>query len=199
MGTKSKVFRYREAGEGTNEINVEKYGKPVNSLFMSSKIISLHQKNTIVNDKEEVIYKNETKVWTMHDTTFLKDASDAPVATIRRKFISLHHTHFIKMENGKEFKIRQEFWHIWKKVINIEGLGWQINGNMFALNFTLHDANGDLIALVSQKVISIHDKYCIDIYKKEYEPEVVAICVALQHLIRDEERAASSSTTSYND
>ena len=46
--------------------------------------------------------------------------------------------------------------------------------------------------MIGQKLISIHDKYCIDIYKSEYEEIVVAILVALQHMIRD--RASSGGS-----
>ena len=40
-------------------------------------------------------------------------------------------------------------------------------------------------------MMSVHDKYCIDIYRKEYEEIVVAILVTLQHMIRDRSAACS--------
>ena len=45
-------------------------------------------------------------------------------------------------------------------------------------------------------MISLHDKYCIDIYRPEYEKTVVAILVTLQHMIRDRENASSGSSSS---
>ena len=67
---------------------------------------------------------------------------------------------------------------------------------MFGWNFQLFDAEGGIIALISQKAISLHDKYCIDIFRPEYEGIVVAILVTLQHMIRDRERSSSSSSFS---
>lgn len=86
--------------------------------------------------------------------------------------------------------------HIIKDVTNIVGLGWQLRGNILGLNFELYDENGEVIAVIAQKMFSIHDKYCIDIYKPEHEKIVVAILVTLQHMIKDRQAASSSSGSS---
>ena len=52
--------------------------------------------------------------------------------------------------------------------------------------------------MIGQKIISMHDKYCIDIYQPEVEPIVVAILVALQHIIVDRENARRSSSSSFS-
>ena len=96
------------------------------------------------------------------------------------------------MADGTEFQLSNELWHLIKDVTNIEGLGWQLRGNIIGLNFQLYDENGGVIAVIGQKMISLHDKYCIDIYRPEHEQKVVAILVTLQHMIRDRENASSS-------
>ena len=100
------------------------------------------------------------------------------------------------MDNGKSFTLSNEIMHIVKDVTNIEGLGWRLDGNILQLNFTIRDGNGELIAVVSQKFLSIHDKYSVDIYKPEFEEEIVAILVTLQHMINDRETASSFSSGS---
>ena len=100
------------------------------------------------------------------------------------------------MANGLYFELSSELFHLVKDVINIEGLGWQLRGNVAAWNFELYDQNGGIVAVIAQKAFSIHDKYCIDIYRPDSEPIVVAILVTLQHMIRDREAAASSSSSS---
>ena len=96
------------------------------------------------------------------------------------------------MADGSQFEISNELWHIVKDITNIEGLGWQLRGNIAGLNFELYDTDESVIAVIGQKLFSVHDKYCIDIYKPEHEPTVVAILVTLQHMMRD--RAVSSSS-----
>lgn len=192
MGVFSKYHRYREAGEKANVNNVEQFGQPARSLFTSSKVISLHRRITVMDEQEQLVYRAETKFFTLHDKTDVFDAEDKPVAHIERKFFTLHERHFVTMADGTKFQLSNELWHLVKDITNIEGLGWQLRGNIIGLNFELYDADGSIIAVIGQKMISIHDKYCIDIYRPECEQTVIAILITLQHMIRDRENASSS-------
>ena len=196
MGVFSKVHRYREAGEDANVNNVERFGQPVRSLFTTTKVFTLHHRITITDEKENVLYESETQFPSIHDKTDIFDAQGKQIAHIERKFFSIRQRHYITMDDGLSFELSNELLHLVKSVINIEGLGWQLRGNILALNFELYDSNDAVIAVISQKLLSIHDKYCIDIYKPEYEKIVVAILITLQHMIRDKEASANSSSSS---
>ena len=100
------------------------------------------------------------------------------------------------MADGLKFELSNELWHIVKDITNIEGLGWKLQGNIAGLNFELYDPQGGIIAVIGQKMFSLHDKYCIDIYRPEEEDKVVAILVTLQHMMKD--RAAASSSGSFS-
>ena len=194
MAIFSKHLRYREVGEQANVNNVERFGEPVRSLFTSTKVFSLHHHIDITDDREAVVYQANTKFPSLHDKTDITDASGAFVAHMERKFFTLHERHFITMADGLKFEISNELWHLVKDISNIEGLGWQLRGNIAGLNFELYDGSENIIAVISQKLLSLHDKYCIDIYQPEHEKIVVAILVTLQHMMID--RAATSATSS---
>ncbi len=196
MGVFSKYLRFREAGESVNVNNLERFGEPARSLFTTTKVFTLHHHIDITDDRENVVYQANTKFPSIHDKTDVTDAAGKQVAHIERKILTLHQRHFVTMADGTRFELSSELFHIVKDVINIEGLGWQLRGNVFGWNFQLFDAEGGIIALISQKAISLHDKYCIDIFRPEYEGIVVAILVTLQHMIRDRERSSSSSSFS---
>ena len=196
MGIFSKVHRYREAGEQANVNNVERFGEPVRSLFTSTKVFTLHHRITITDAYEQIVYTANTKFPSLHDKTDIYDAAGRHVAFISRKFFTLHERHFVTMENGPRFEISNEFFHIIKDVTNIEGLGWQLRGNILGLNFELYDQNDNIIAVIGQKFISLHDQYCIDIYRPEAEKTVVAILVTLQHMIKDREANTSAAFSS---
>ena len=198
MGVFSKHLRYREAGEDANVVNVERFGEPARSLFISTKFFTLHQATDITDEKEQVVYHAASKFFSIHDKTDVTDAAGNQVAHIERKFFTLHQRHFITMADGFKFQLSNELWHIYKDITNIEGLGWQLRGNLFELNFELYDQDGGVIAVISQKMISIHDKYAIDIYQTDKEPIVAAIVITLQHMIRDRERARSSASSSFS-
>ena len=196
MGVFSKYLRFREAGEQANVNNVERFGEPVRSLFTTSKVISLHKHTDITDEREQVVYHAQTKFPSLHDKTDVLDASGNRVAHIERKLLTLHERHFVTMENGASFQIFNELFHIVRDITNIEGLGWQLRGNIAALNFELYDERDQVIAVISQKFLSLHDKYCVDIYQPEHEQEVVAILVTLQHMIKDREARSSSFSSS---
>ena len=196
MGVFSNIHRFREAGQQANVNNLERFGTPAVSLFTTSKIFTLHKLIDITDGYENVIYHASTKFPSLHDKTYITDAYGNPVAHVERKLFSLHERHYVYMANGASFEISNELMHIIKDVTNIVGLGWQLKGNILGLNFELYDENGEIIAVISQKMFSIHDKYCIDIYKTEHEKTVIAILVTLQHMIKDREAASSGSSSS---
>lgn len=196
MGTFSKFNRFREAGEGANVNNVSKYGQPLRSLFTSTKVFTLHHRIEITDEGGNVVYRSQSKFFSLHDKTDVTDASGRQVAHIERKFFTLHERHFVTMADGTSFQLSNELFHLIKDITNIEGLGWQMRGNIVGLNFELLDPNGGVIAVIAQKMISLHDKYCIDIYQPEHEEKAVAILVALQHMMKDRQAAASSSSFS---
>lgn len=198
MGVFSNVHRYREAGEAVNVNHAERFGMPARSLFTSSQVVSLHHRIEIKDADEAVVYRAETKFPSIHDKTDIFDAFDRHVAHVEKKLFSLHERHFITMADGTAFELSNELFHLVRDITNIEGLGWQLQGNILGLNFELYDAAGDIIAVISQKMFSIHDKYCMDIYQPQHEKAVVAILITLQHMVRDRQAAAASSSSSSN-
>lgn len=196
MGTFSKHLRYREAGEDANVENVSNYGEPCRSLFTSTKLFSLRHHVEITDNDGNVMYTAQSKVISLHDKTDVTDRNGNQVAHIERKIFSLHERHYVTMANGVQFELSNELFHLVKDITNIEGLGWQLRGNIWGLNFELLDASGNIIAVISQKMLSIHDKYCVDIYNMEEEATIIAILITLQHMINDREAAASSSSSS---
>ena len=195
MGIFSKHHRYREAGEAANVNNVAAFGEPVKSLFTTSKVFSLHHHIDITDENENVVYHAQSKAISLHDSTTIVDSQNNLIAQISAKVFSIHEKHTVAMADGTTFVLSTELLHLVKDVINIEGLGWQIRGNIAALNFELYDATDNIIANIAQKMVSLHDKYCIDIYQPEYEHIVVAILITLQHMIKDREASSSSSSS----
>ncbi len=196
MGVFSKHHRYRNPGEAANVNHVERFGQPVRSLFTSSEVFSLHHRIDVTDGGGTVLYYAESQFFSFRDKTEIRDASGASIAHMERKFFSLHERHFIEMADGNHFEMSNELFHLVRDITNIEGLGWQLRGNLAALNFELYDSSGTIIAVICQKMFSLHDKYCVDLYQADKEKTVVAILITLQHMIRDRESASASGSVS---
>ena len=196
MGVFSKHVRFREAGEQANANTVAEYGEPVRSLFTTTKVFTLHHHIDITDDREQVVYQSNSKFFSIRDKTDVTRADGTQVAHIECKYFTLHERHYVNMADGTNFELSNEIFHLIKDITNIEGLGWQLRGNIAGLNFQLYDGQENIIAVISQKLISLHDKYCIDIYRAEEEEKVVAILVTLQHMMKDRAAASSASYSS---
>ena len=196
MGVFSRIHRFREAGEEANVNNVARFGQPARSLYTSTKVMTLHHRIEITDDAGNVVYRAESEFPSLHDKTEIYDADGRHVAHMEKKLFTLHERHFVSMEDGQDFELSNELFHLVKDITNLEGLGWQLQGNILGLNFELYDQAGRILAVFSQKLFSLHDKYCVDIYAPQHEKTVVAILVTLQHMIRDREAASSSSSSS---
>ena len=183
MGIFSGIQKFNGAGESPNESTVEQFGTPARSLYTELKLGDLHQKVEIKDEQGQTLYWTKSSVIAIRGKTDIFDANNAQVAHLEKKPISLHEKHFITMADGRRFTLSNELFHVFKDVTNIEGLGWQLQGNVIGLNFTLFDQNGELIAAIGQKMISLHDRYSIDLYQQQQEPVVVAIVIALQKML----------------
>ena len=193
MAVNSKYHRYREAGERANVNNVAEYGVPVRSLFTSTKVLTLHHHIDITDEHGHLAYESNSKFLSIHNKTDITDAKGRHVAHIEAKVLTLHNRHYVTMADGTSFELSNELFHLIKDIFNIEGLGWQLRGNIVGLNFQLYDENGEIVAVIGQKMLSLHDKYCIDIYQPEHEEKVVAILVTLQHIIYERQAAGSGA------
>ena len=183
MGFLSGIQKYHSAGESPSEETAERYGMPVRSLYTALDPGDLHQKIEVLDEQGQVLYWTKSSVIVIKGKTDVFDASGAPVAHLEKKPISLHEKHYITMADGQKFTMSNELFHVVRDITNIEGLGWQLQGNIIGLNFTLLDQNGDLIAAIGQKMASMHDRYSIDLYQPRYEKIVVVIVIQLQKML----------------
>ena len=183
MGIFSGIQKLHGAGESPNESTVEQFGTPARSLYTELKLGDLHQKIEIRDEQGQMLYYTKSSVFALKGKTDIFDASGTPVAHLEKKPISLHEKHYITMADGQKFTMSNELFHVFKDVTNIEGLGWQLQGNVIGLNFMLFDQDGEAIAAIGQKMISIHNRCSIDLYQPKHEKIVVAIVIQLQKML----------------
>ena len=194
MGTFSKLFRYRERGKDANVVNVERFGAPSHSLFIATNFWSFKQKTKIVEEDGSVAYRAKSRQISLHDKTTITDARGKLVATLEKKVLTLREYHRVTMADGTRFDIAHELFQFFEDTAEITDLGWTLKGNYVSLNFELYDEDGSIIAVIGKKLVSIKDKYAIDIYRPDLEQEVVAVLVVLQHTLRSRTKSDRSSS-----
>lgn len=185
IGILSDIQKYHEAGEKPGNSNVTDYGEPEYSLYTALKLGDLHQRINITDEDGNIKYYTKSSIIRIKGKTDIMDASGNVIAHLEKKPISLHEKHYVTMADGTNFTLSNEIFHIVKDITNIEGLGWQLRGNFIGLNFNLLDQNEQPVATIGKKIISIHDKYSIDLYQPQHEQVVVAILIQLEKMLED--------------
>ena len=197
MGFFADLKKLGEAVSGLNQVagevsrtTLEDYGEPEYSLFTALQLGELHRRIDITDEKDSLKYYTQSSVFALKGKTDIMDAGGNIVAHLEKKPVSLHEKHFITMADGRSFTLSNEIFHIIKDITNIEGLGWQLQGNIIGLTFNLLDEHGRPVARVEKQAISVHDKYSIGIYQPNKEQIVVAIVIQLEKMIeaRNENR-----------
>ena len=159
------------------------YGAPVYSLYTALRLGDLHSRIDITDEQGTVKYYTKSSVIAIKGKTEIMDAEENVIAHLEKRPVSLHEKHFITMADGRKFTLSNELFHVVKDITNIEGLGWQMQGNFIGLTFNLLDEKGEPVATVGKKAVSIHDNYRIDIYQPAQEQVVVAIVIQLEKML----------------
>lgn len=162
---------------------VEDYGPPVYTLYTALQLGNLNRRIDVTDEQDNVKYYTKSSVVAIKGKTDIMDADGNVIAHLEKRPVSLHEKHFITMADGRNITLSNEIFHIIKDITNIEGLGWQLKGNIVGLNFNLLDEEGAPVATVGKKAVSIHDKYYIDMYQPKQEQIVVAIVIQLEKML----------------
>jgi uncharacterized protein YxjI len=190
MGFLDGLKKLGEAVEGLNDAansisrsTVDDYGEPVYSLYTALNLGDLHSRIDITDEEGNVKYYTKSSIFALKGKTEIMDAAGNVIAHLEKRPVSLHEKHFITMADGRKFTLSNEIFHVIKDITNIEGLGWQIRGNLIGLNFNLVDENERPVATIGKKMISMHDKYSIGLYQPEQEQAVTAIFIQLEKML----------------
>ena len=201
MGFLSDLKKLGEAVSG--EINktaddfskttIEDYGTPEYTLYTALKLGDIHSRINITDEAENVKYYTKSSIIAIKGKTDIMGAGGNVIAHLEKKPISLHEIHYVTMADGTHFTLSNELFHIVDDITRIDELGWQLRGNFIGLTFNLLDENDEPIATVRKQVVSIHNKYCIDMYQPQLEPFVVAIVIQLEKMLEARQENQSNN------
>lgn len=162
------------------------------TLYSKTSLLSLHHRIRLCDEDKHVWYYAKSAILTFTNKTTIYNANRQKVATIRRKLVSFHRAYKITMRNGLSFTMSKELLHVYRDVIDIKDLGWQCRGNIFELNFTVLDRHNRKLAAIKQKMVSMHDKYKIEVYDTTHLDMIITLLITLQHMVIDEEKEKRS-------
>ncbi len=154
-------------------------------LYVNEKIISLHNKFHVVDENGKNVYEISSKVISIGDKTTISDMNGNIVAYIEQRLLHLTPYYDVYVDSKLVFSIRKKFQLIRNDYVISNG--YRVDGNPMMFNYYIFDDEGNQIGGIKRKIISIRDRYVIEINDESKKEIVLAIIVAISNDINRKE------------
>ena len=167
-------------------------------LYLKQDFFTLHRHMELVNEQDEVIYTAKTKMISLHDSTEVFNKEGTQISSISRKLITLHEVHDVQMADGRSFSMSTKLFSIDHERIHLDETNMNIVGNFIRHDFQIVDDQGNVLADIVRKFITMHNAFLIDIHDDSQADLIVTILITLQHIMVDRQAARSGAGSSSN-
>lgn len=149
-------------------------------LYMKQKMFSLRGDFAIYDANQVPIYKVEGKLMALARQLRLLDGETGEeLAFVKQQLFTLMPKMFVFFQGEQIAAISKKFTFL-KPSYEISEIGWSIEGDYWAHDYTIYDANGQVVADLNKKMFSWSDTFEINIVQEDIEPAmVVAVVLAI--------------------
>jgi uncharacterized protein YxjI len=160
------------------------------AYFIKQAVFSWADRFSIKNEAGEDCFIVQGKVWSWgHDLT-MTDESGNEVAQIKQKMWSFMPTYEIFSDGRLEAKLTQKLSLVRQK-FTVDGLGWQIVGNLLDHEFSVLGMDGETIATISKEWFTWGDSYRVEVNPEARHSLVLALVIAVDAVAADNDSASS--------
>lgn len=145
------------------------------NLFIKQRVFSWGDKFTIYDENGNDLYHVQGEVFSFGKKLHVYNLSGEEAAYIERKPFSFLPKYIIHINGAEIATVVKEF-TFFRQAYSIEGLGWSVEGNFFAHEYTV-SSDSETVASVSKEWFTLGDAYAINVAKKP--DELAALCVVL--------------------
>lgn len=157
-------------------------------LYMKQKKFSLKQDFDILDADQRPVYHVEGKLMSLKRKLRIFDSqTNEELAAVEQQLVALTPTLNIFYQNERIATIRKKITFFRPSYV-IDVLGWTIEGDYFAHDYNVLDADGNLIADISKKLFSWSDTFEIDIKDPTANPTVVLAVVLAIDMAMDSQK-----------
>lgn len=155
------------------------------TLFVKEKKISIAGKYKVIDENEDVKYTVEGSFIKIPKRFTVRNTKDKEVAEIAKKLVSLRPKYTVDINGEEVVTIVKKLVSIGDKY-KIAAKDIDVKGDWWSYNFDV-ERKGKLIGTVRKKLLSWGDSYVIDIKDAKYEVLIVAIVIAIDRMMDDED------------
>jgi uncharacterized protein YxjI len=158
------------------------------TYFMKQAVFSWTDKFTIKDEQGQDQFFVAGKILSWGKDLRLTDGTGAELAQVKQKILSLLPTFEIYYDGKQVAKIVKKF-QLFKNDFRVDGLGWEVQGDILAHEFSLVAPEGQ-VAAVSKAWFSWGDSYRVEIGSSVPPSLVLALVIAIDAALEDEDTAA---------
>lgn len=147
---------------------------------MKQKVFSLRGDFDIYDENQVPVYSVQGKLMSFGRQLRLYDsATGEELAHIKQQVMTLLPKMHVFYQNERIATISKKL-TFFKQQYDIDTLGWSVEGDFFAHDYTVFDAKGKVVADINKKYLSWSDSFEVNIVQDEIDPAmVIAIVLAI--------------------
>lgn len=152
---------------------------------VKQKVLSLRNQYEIRDEEGNFVYYVRSTFTIPYKLNFYNEQKEL-VMQIRKRYFRLLKRYDIKKDKEILAMLKQKF-AIFKKnfkvISNLERLeNVEIQGDIIGLSFQF-TANGELVASVSKKILTVGDRYVVDVVDEKNKDIYLALAIALDDIV----------------
>ena len=160
-------------------------------LYVDEKLFSIHNKFYVKDDNGKSIYEISSKVISLGDKTSITDMDGNKIVYIEEELLHLTPNYNVYIGDEFAFKITKKF-QLFKNDYSLSN-GYRVEGNFMMLNFVIYDDNNIQIGSIKRKLISLGDKYEINIDDVSKKEIILGIIVAITNDVNRDQNSSNNS------
>ena len=162
-------------------------------LYMKQKVFSWRDKFTVKDEQEQDRYFVEGELLSVGKKLHVRDTAQNEVAFIRQKVWAWMPRFIIEIGGREVCQIVRRF-SLMKPKYELEGIGWHVEGDFWAHEYTVYDGNR-LVMQLSKRWFSWGDSYELDIAEDKDELICVGIVLAVDAALAAANTGVAVSTS----
>ena len=146
-------------------------------LYVNEKWFSLHRKFYVKDENNEEVYQISSKVVSIGTKTTITNMKGKKIAYIKQEILHLMPHYKIYIKDNLECKIKKRL-QLFKDDYVLSN-GYKVKGDYLMFDFKIYDDIDKHIGTIKRKVVSLGDKYEIEIIDTSKKELILAIIVAI--------------------
>lgn len=161
-------------------------------LYFKEKFFKITDHYPILDeDGREAYYLDQDFTFLGYESK-VTDLNAKTILQISRQILTFLPRYTVSMHDGRSMIVQKKFEFFKHRVdVSIDDDILYLEGDIFHLNFTVTNQNGQTIGAVNKKFFALTDNYELIVYDQDYIEELIDLVICLNNMI-DLEQAASS-------